>query len=126
MPLTEIDGRLVEVEPAEHADVVEKMEPEPAINKSALVREFLAKYPLAGPAEIQRRLDVEANVSVTQALVSKVKGKRPGDSFGNVTAKANDNSKYSLDELLAVDKFVKAVGGTGRAAELLRVYTQIT
>jgi hypothetical protein len=46
-----------------------------SVNKSALVRDFLAKYPDKGPAAIAKQIGEEQGVKITGKLVTSIKTK---------------------------------------------------
>jgi hypothetical protein len=58
------------------------------VNKSALVRDYLAKYPRQGPAAIARQIHEEKGVKLSGSFVASVKTKLKQASRSAVTASA--------------------------------------
>src|SRR5262245_6772731 len=59
-----------------------------SVNKSALVRDYLAKYPQKGPAAIAQQINQEKGVKLTGRFVASVKTKLKQASRSAVTALA--------------------------------------
>jgi hypothetical protein len=60
----------------------------PSVNKSALVRDYLAKYPQKGPAAIAQQINQEKGVKLSGGFVASVKTKLKQASGSVVTASA--------------------------------------
>ena len=57
-----------------------------SVNKSALVRDYLAKYPDKGPAAIAKQIGEEQGVKITGKLVTSVKTKLKQSSSSTASA----------------------------------------
>ena len=65
-----------------------KVMAKPSVNKSALVRDYLAKYPHQGPAALAQQIHEEKGVKLTGSFVASVKTKLKQASRSAVTALA--------------------------------------
>lgn len=104
-------------------------------NKSALIRDYFASNPKAGPTEVCKALKKSKNIDVAPALVSNVKaamdgrkggkkkrrgakpGPKPGRPAGRPAASSTDKVVSSLIEARA---FADKVGGVDQAQALLK------
>jgi hypothetical protein len=64
-----------------------------SVNKSALVRDYLAKYPHQGPAAIAQQINQEKGVKLSGSFVASVKTKLKQASRSAATASAAARSK---------------------------------
>src|SRR5690348_414154 len=98
------------------------------INKSAAVRDHLAKNPAAGPTEVAAAL-TKQGVKITPAYVSTVKAllKKAGTNAkasggkrrGRPTRSSRGGDVVSIAGLLEARRFAERVGGVENASRLL-------
>ena len=95
------------------------------VNKSAAIRDFMAKKPSAGPTEVSRAL-TKKGIKVSPSMVSNVKataekkkgrrGRPPGKKRGR---KPQATDKISVAVLVSAKKLADQLGGIEKAKAAL-------
>jgi hypothetical protein len=67
-----------------------------SVNKSALVRDYLAKYPEKGPSAIAKQITAEKGLKVTASFVATVKTKLKQSAGSPVVASPSTGSAVAL------------------------------
>ena len=92
-----------------------------SVNKSALVRDYLAKYPDKGPAAIAKQIGEKQGVKITGKLVTSVKTKlkqTPGSAVPAATATPATATATKKNAAPARGKSTPAKPAPARAAAL--------
>ena len=88
------------------------------VSKSAVMREFIAKYPNAGAKELCQRIKEERKINVSETVFYNLKRRpKPQQADGHIPP----NVTHTLEALRVFKRAVSTMGGYEKAREALDI-----